>query len=121
MFLDSREAHHTQVCTSLKTSYTSSDATLTRKQLKKNSVTFKDISVTVEDDGDLGSPLTSLSDEDNEFEPEEDREVNSIKIPEPLGEAGCPQLGGYNLQEKLGWNNESVIVSMSKVYMKGSD
>ena len=100
------------------------DATPTRKWLEKNSMTFKDISVIVEDDGDLGSPLTSLSDEDNELESEEDGKVNSTKIPKPLGEAGHPQSGGYNLQEKLGWNNktyESVIVSMSKVYMKDSD
>ena len=86
-------------------------------------MTFKDISVTVEDDGDLGSPLMSLSDEDNKLESEEDGEVNSTKIPKPPGEAGCPQSGGYNLQEKLGLNNkiyESMIVSMSKVYMKDS-
>ena len=82
------------------------------------------ISVTLEDDGDVGSPLTSLSDEDGELESEEDGEVNSTKIPKLPGEAGCPQSGGYNSQEKLGWNDktyESVIVSMSKVYMKDSD
>jgi hypothetical protein len=50
----------------------------------------------------MRSPLTSLSDEDNELESEEDGEVNSTKIPKPPGEAGRPQSGGYNLQEKLG-------------------
>jgi hypothetical protein len=47
------------------------DATPTRKRLEKNFVTFEDNSVTVVDDEDMGSPLTSLSDEDNELESEE--------------------------------------------------
>lgn len=74
-------------------------------------------SVALENDEDMGSPLTSLSDEDAD----EDGEVNNTKIPKPAGEAGRPQSGGYNLQEKLDWNDktyESVVVSMSKVYMK---
>jgi hypothetical protein len=29
---------------------------------------------------------------------------NSIKIPKPMGEAGRSGSGGYNLQEKLGWD-----------------
>lgn len=83
------------------------------------------ISVTLENDGDVGSPLTALSDENSEHESEEDGEVSSTKIPKPPGEAGRPQSGGYNLQDKLGWNDktyESVMVSMSvKAYMKDSD
>jgi hypothetical protein len=77
----------------------------------------------LENNGDLGSPLTALSDEDGDPESEENGEVNT-KIPKPPGEAGRPQSGGYNLQDKLGWNDktyESVIVSMSKAYMKDSD
>ena len=125
------------------------DATPIRKQLERNSMTFETnmdvdhdsdtattpkkcstprisqgISVTLKDDGDVESPLTSLSDEDGELESEEDGEVNSTKIPKPPGAAGHPQSGGYDLQEKLGWNDktyESVIVSMSKVYIKDSD
>jgi hypothetical protein len=117
------------------------DATPARKRLRKNSVTFENnmdvdrdsdtattpkrrstprrspgISVALENDGDPGSPLTAMSDEDGEPESEEDGEVNSTKIPKPPGEAGRPQSGGYNLQDKLGWNDktyESVMVSMS--------
>ena len=68
------------------------------------------------ENGDLGSPLLSLSDEDNELE-SENGEV-SRKIPKPPGEAGHLQSGGYNLQDKLGWNNrtyESILVSLPKV------
>ena len=66
--------------------------------------------VAFEDD----SPLTPLSDEDDELESEEDGEV-STKIPKPPGEAGRPQSGGYRLQEKLGWNEityQSITVSL---------
>ena len=67
--------------------------------------------------GDLKSPLSSLSDKDNEDELEsEDGEV-SRKIPKPPGEVGHLQSGGYNLQDKLDWSNrtyDSIIVSWSK-------
>jgi hypothetical protein len=105
------------------------NATPTRNRLQRNSMAFEN-SMDVDHDpdapesGDLGSPLTSLSDEDRELESEEDGEVNGTKISKPPGEAGRPQSGGYNLQEKLGWNDKtygSVIVSMSKVYMEDSD
>lgn len=79
-------------------------------------------SVAFEIDEDLGSPLSSLSDDEGP-ESEKDGEGNS-KIPKPPGEAGRPQSGGYNLQDKLGWNDrtyESVVVSMRKVYEKYSD
>ena len=65
--------------------------------------------VAFEDD----SPLTPLSDEDDELESEEDGEVG--KILKPPGEAGRPQSGGYRLQEKLGWNErtyQSITVSL---------
>ena len=56
--------------------------------------------------GDFGSPLSSLSDDEcNELE-SEDEEVNT-KIPKPPGEAGHPHSGGYNLQDKLGWNDRT--------------
>jgi hypothetical protein len=103
MFLDSRERHTTlKHAPPLRHPTPQRDATPTRKRLEKNFVTFEDNSVTVVDDEDMGSPLTSLSDEDNELESEEDGEVNSTKIPKPPGEVGRPQSGGYNLQEKLG-------------------
>ena len=65
--------------------------------------------VAFEDD----SPLTPLSDEDDELESEEDGEVG--KILKPPGEAGRPQSGRYRLQEKLGWNErtyQSITVSV---------
>ena len=61
--------------------------------------------------GNFGSPLSSLS----ELESEHGELIQ--KIPKPPGEAGHPHSGGYNLQNKLGWNNktyESIIVSLSK-------
>jgi hypothetical protein len=91
---------------------------------KRRLATSQGVSAALEIDGDLGSPLTSLSDEDGELESEEDGEMNSTRIPKPPGEAGRPQSGGYSLQDKLGWNDktyESVIVRRSKVYMKDSD
>jgi hypothetical protein len=63
---------------------------------------------------DSGSPLTELSDEGNELESEDEGEV-SIKIPKPPGSAGRPQSGGYNLQDKLTWNDityDSIMVSL---------
>jgi hypothetical protein len=64
---------------------------------------------------DLGSPLSPLPNkEGDELESVEDGEV-SKKIPKPPGEVGRPQSGGYNLQEKLSWNDktyESIIVSL---------
>jgi hypothetical protein len=62
---------------------------------------------------DTESPLSSLSDEGEEAGSEEEREV-SKKVPKPSGEAGRPQSGGYNLQDKLNWNDrtyETIIVS----------
>jgi hypothetical protein len=72
--------------------------------------------VAFEDYVDPGSPLTDLPDED-EHESEEDGEV-SKKIPKPAGSAGRPQSGGYNLQDKLTWNDityESIMVSLLNV------
>lgn len=77
-------------------------------------------SVTFEIDQDLGSPLSSLSDDDG-LESEKDEEINNKTIPKPPGEAGRPQSGGYNLQDKLGWNDstyEIIVVSMRKMYGK---
>src|SRR5882757_8929553 len=74
------------------------------------------ISVALENDGDPGSPLTAMSDEDGEPESEEDGEVNSTKIPKPPGEAGGPESGEDHLQNKLVSNDkvyEGVIVNMS--------
>lgn len=80
-------------------------------------------SVTFENNMDSESSLSSLSDEDDE-DSEGDREVSTSKIPKPPGEAGRPQSGGYNLQDKLDWNDrtyESVVVSLSKCFMKYSN
>jgi hypothetical protein len=71
--------------------------------------------VAFEDDVDLGSPLSPLPNEGDELESEGDV---SKKIPKPPGEAGRPQSGGYNLQDKLGWNDrtyESIIVSLQNM------
>lgn len=68
--------------------------------------------VAFEDNQDLGSPLTSVSSE-NEVESEEGE--NSTRIPKPPGTVGRPQSGGYSLQDKLGWNDmtyQSIIVSL---------
>ena len=56
------------------------------------------------------SPLTPAPDESNE----RDSEDVSTKIQKPLGMVGRPQSGGYNLQDKLGWNDttyQSIVVS----------
>jgi hypothetical protein len=65
---------------------------------------------------DPESSLSSLSDEEDELESEED---TSKKIPKPPGEAGRPHSGGYNLQDKLDWNDktyESIVVSLPKIF-----
>jgi hypothetical protein len=66
---------------------------------------------------DKGSPLTSISDESDGLESEEDGNV-STKVPKPPGTVGRPQSGGYNLQDKLGWNDttyQSILVSLINV------
>ena len=68
-------------------------------------------------DDNMGSPLSGLSDED-ELESEEDVGTRK-KIPKPPGEAGRPQSGGYNLQEKLNWNDrtyDSIVVSLLNTF-----
>ena len=78
-----------------------------------------DMNLVAFENGDLESPLSSLSDEDNELE-SENGEV-SRKIPKLPGEAGHLQSGGYNLQDELGWNDrtyESILVSLPKVLHK---
>src|SRR5271156_5946783 len=72
---------------------------------------------------DMGSPLSSLSDEEDELESEGDIET-SKKIPKPQGEVGRPHSGGYSLQEALDWNDktyDSVMVSLGKCLVKYSD
>src|SRR5271168_156860 len=72
---------------------------------------------------DMGSPLSGLSDEEDELELEGDMET-SKKIPKPQGEVGRPHFGGYSLQEALGWNDKnynSVNVSLGKSLGKYSD
>ena len=62
----------------------------------------------------IGSPLTEMSDDDDEPESEEGEEVRK-KLPKPQGEAGRPQSGGYDLQDKLNWNDrtyESILVGL---------
>ena len=68
-------------------------------------------------DTQFESPLTPTPGESDELESEEDREV-SAKVRKPPGTVGCPQSGGYNLQDKLGWNDityQSILVSLFKV------
>ena len=65
-------------------------------------------------DEDMGSPLTPTSDENNGLDSEEDGENVNTKVPKPPGMVGRPQSGGYNLQDKLGWNDttyQSILVS----------
>jgi hypothetical protein len=62
-------------------------------------------------DDDMGSPL--MTDESDGLDSEEDGKV-STKVPKPPGTVGRPQSGGYNLQDKLGWNDttyQSILVS----------
>ena len=64
-------------------------------------------------DIDIGSPLTPTTDSD-ELDSEEDGGVGK-KVPKPSGMAGRPQSGGYNLQDKLGWNDttyQRILVSL---------
>ena len=62
----------------------------------------------------LDSPLTPTSDEDGDgLDSGGDGNV-STKVPKPPGTVGRPQSGGYNLQDKLGWNDttyQSILVS----------
>ena len=65
-------------------------------------------------DLDLGSPLTPTPGDSEELDSEEDGE-SSTKVPKPSGMAGRPQSGGYNLQDKLGWNDttyQRILVSL---------
>ena len=62
----------------------------------------------------MGSPLTPTSDENDGLDSEEDSENVNTKVPKPPGMVGRPQSGGYNLQDKLGWNDmtyQSILVS----------
>jgi hypothetical protein len=71
--------------------------------INTRAVAFKDV--------DMGSPLTPTP---AELDSEEDGEA-STKIPKPPGTVGRPQSGGYNLEEKLGWNDttyKSILVSL---------
>ena len=71
--------------------------------------------VNFEDGTSLGSPLTTDDSDDSE----EDGEVS--KIPKPSGVAGRPKSGGYNLQDKLGWNDttyERILVSLLNVSLQ---
>jgi hypothetical protein len=73
--------------------------------------------VAFEDEMDIQSPLTPTPGESDELESEEDGEV-SAKVRKPPGTVGRPQSGGYNLQDKLGWNDityQSIVVSLLKV------
>ncbi|KAF8805352.1 hypothetical protein BYT27DRAFT_7105116 [Phlegmacium glaucopus] len=38
------------------------------------------------------------------------------KTPKPQGEAGRPQSGGYNLQDKLGWNDRTYEIIVALVH-----
>ena len=65
-------------------------------------------------DLDLGSPLTPTPGDSEELDSEEDGE-SSTKVPKPSGMAGRPQSSGYNLQDKLGWNDttyQRILVSL---------
>jgi hypothetical protein len=90
------------------------DAASTGKQRPQGtSVAFMDVDSDTSqiENGDFGSPLSSLS------ELESEHGALNQKIPKPPGEAGRPHSGEYNLQDKLGWNDktyESIIVSLSK-------
>ena len=84
-------------------------ATPTRHPMPKDTQRSRGASVTFQDNIDLESPLTTLTESD-----EEDGEINE-KIPKPSGTVGRPQSGGYNLQEKLTWNDrtyQSIMVSL---------
>jgi len=74
------------------------------------------IAATSEDkvDSTRGSPLTSVSSESDELESEEG--AVSTKIPKPPGTVGRPQSGGYNLQDKLGWNDRTYQNIISLVH-----
>jgi hypothetical protein len=72
-------------------------------------------------DEDMGSPLTTPTTDENDSE--EDEKV-STKVPKPTGTVGRPQSGGYNLQDKLGWNDttyQSILVSFVKRVAKHSE
>jgi hypothetical protein len=75
-------------------------------------------------DEDIGSPLTKpTTDENNGLHSEEDGKV-STKVPKPTRMVGRPQSGGYNLQDKLGWNDttyQSILVSFVKRVVKHSE
>ena len=61
-------------------------------------------------DENMDSPLTPMAEENDGLNSEED----GTKVPKPSGTVGRPQSGGYNLQDKLGWNDttyQSILVS----------
>ena len=65
-------------------------------------------------DNNIGpeSPLTPKTEESSDDTDSESR--GSTKVPKPPGTVGRPQSGGYNLQDKLGWNDttyQSIQVS----------
>jgi len=63
-----------------------------------------------DDEDMMESPLMPMPDENNILYSEED----GSKVPKPQGTVGHPQSGGYNLQDKLGWNDttyQSILVS----------
>ena len=52
------------------------------------------------------SPLSDLSDTADDSDASDSDERVALLIPKPPGEAGRANSGGYNLQEKLGWDEK---------------
>ena len=52
------------------------------------------------------SPLSNLSDMSDNSGASDSNERGALLIPKPPGEAGRANSGGYNLQEKLGWDEK---------------
>ena len=62
----------------------------------------------------MDSPQTPMAEENDGLNPELDSEEDGTKVLKPPGTVGRPQSGGYNLQDKLGWNDttyQSILVS----------
>ncbi|KAL0570417.1 hypothetical protein V5O48_011542 [Marasmius crinis-equi] len=65
------------------------------------------------------SPSRSMNGSDSDYSlevPADDEWENLPKIPKPEGEAGRPKRGGYNLEEKLGWDGK--LLTQVKSFVK---
>ncbi|OCH84647.1 hypothetical protein OBBRIDRAFT_839551 [Obba rivulosa] len=69
------------------------------------------------DQSDEESSLTSFSDgsDDNDGDTPQHTDENVMKIAKPAGEVGCPNRGGYKLEDVIQWNTSWMRIFKSLI------